>query len=102
MGHLVNATLIEEAPSHSMTYAEREKLKSFASEGKCLPAMLVAVAHWMREGMDVSFSGFVANWAEANRDGGWEVEAIRKHWPHTGARFIADNSSTWGSAIPDA
>ena len=24
-----------EAPSHSMTYSEREKLKSFASEGKC-------------------------------------------------------------------
>ena len=99
----MNATTIEEeAPSHSMTYAEREKLKSFAAAGNSLPAMLLAIAHWMREGMDVSFSGYIANWAEANRDQVWEVEAIREQWPLSGPRFIADNSSTWGSAIPDA
>lgn len=92
----------DSAPNHSMTYAEREKLKRFAARGECLHAMLLAIAHWMREDMDVSFSGYVANWAEANKSIGPEISAILEHWPLVGDRFIANGSSRWGSAIPDA
>jgi hypothetical protein len=79
----------------AMTHAEREELKSFASRGECLGAMLRAIAHWMRQGVNVSFSDYVANWAEANRDREFDVEAIRKRWPHSGPRFIADEGSDW-------
>jgi hypothetical protein len=79
----------------AMTYAEREKLKVFASRGKCLDAMLRAIAHWMRQGVNVSFSAYVSNWAEANRSQKFDVEAIREQWPHSGPRFIANECTDW-------
>jgi hypothetical protein len=97
MGYLMNKTSTVEDPSHFMTYAEREKLKAFAYDGKGLSSMLVVIAHWMRVSTDISFSDYVANWAEANRGQGKEVEAIREKWPHSGEKFIADNGSEWGS-----
>lgn len=88
----------DSGPPHSMTYAEREMLKTFATEGKELAPMLLAVSHWMREDMDVSFSGYISNWADANQH--LDVELIRAKWPLIGPRFISDNSSIWGSALP--
>lgn len=79
----------------AMTHTEREALKSFASRGECLNAMLKAIAHWMRQEPYVSFSDYVSNWAEANRNQQFDVEAIRKQWPHSGPRFIATGFSDW-------
>lgn len=90
----------EEVPNHSMTYEEREALKSFARAGECLTDTLIMIAHWMRQTQDVTFSGYAANWAEANRS--MNIEAMRKQWPLTGPRFIADNLSDWGSALPES
>lgn len=82
---------------HSMTYAERESLKDFARRGECLDEALIMIAHWMRESQDVSFTGYASNWAEARRTE--SNEPMRKQWPLRGARFIADGSTEWGSAI---
>jgi hypothetical protein len=80
-----------------MTYVERESLKTFASRGECVADVLIMIAHWMREPHDVTFTGYASNWAEANRGRG--VEPIRKQWPLSGPRSIADGSSEWGSAV---
>jgi hypothetical protein len=79
----------------AMSHAEREELKSFASRGECLKAMLTAIVHWMRQTPYVSFSDYVSNWAEANRNQPFDVEALRKQWPHSGPRFIATGFSDW-------
>lgn len=92
--------ITESVPSHSMTYAEREHLKKFATEGKSLATIILGFSHWMREDMDVSFSGYISNWAVANQH--LDVEPILAQWPLIGPRLIADNSSIWGSALPDA
>jgi hypothetical protein len=83
-----------------MTYEEREQLKEFARRGENLEQTLFMIAHWMRCTQDVSFSGFAANWATANRSEA--VSAILRQWPLVGDRFIADNSSEWGSAKKEA
>lgn len=80
-----------------MTYDEREGLKRFAQNGKCLADTLVMIAHWMRQVQDVTFTGYASNWSEANRDR--NIGAMRAQWPLTGPRFIADNTSEWGSAL---
>ena len=85
---------------HCMTYQERESLKSFAAKEECLSETLLMVAQWMRQPQDVSFSGYAANWAEANRSR--SIEPMLKQWPLIGARFIADNTSEWGSAVTEA
>ena len=84
--------------THSMTYAEREGLKVFAVQGECLADTLIMITHWMRQTLDVSFAGYASNWIEANRRLR-PIEGMRKAWPFEGARFIADGSSEWGSAI---
>ena len=84
----------------SMTYKERESLKVFAGKGQCLAEALTMIAHWMRQSQEVTFTGFAANWCEANRLR--LIDPMREHWPHTGTRFIADNTSEWGSALPEA
>lgn len=84
---------------HSMTYIERENLKTFASNGKCLAETMIMIAHWMRQTQDVTFSGYAANWVEANMKGR-SIEPMQTNWPLTSQRFIADGSSEWGSAIP--
>ena len=84
----------------SMKYEERETLKSFAQRRECLADTLVMIAHWMRQTQDVTFAGYAANWAEANRSR--NIEPMRKQWPLSGPRFIADNTSEWGSALPEA
>ena len=90
--------LSDEQPSpHVMTYAEREALKVFARQGENLDQALIAIAHWLSCGMDVSFSGYIANWAAANQHD--DVAAIRAQWQFSGARMIADNSSGWGSYL---
>lgn len=83
--------------SHSMSYVEREDLKTFAASGRELKQVLIMISHWMRVTQDVTFSGFAANWAVANQSLG--TEAIQEKWPLRGARFIADGSSEWGSAV---
>ena len=88
-----------EAP-HSMTYAEREKLKQFARQGKCLEQTLIMISHWMRCAPDVTFSGYASNWAASQA--GEAVSAMREQWPLIGPRMIADGSSEWGSAIKKA
>jgi hypothetical protein len=82
---------------HSMTYAEREALKSFAQRGECLSEVIVAIAHWMREAQDVTLTGYISNWAEANQS--QKTAPMRKQWPLSGPRMIADGSSEWGSAV---
>lgn len=84
----------------SMTYEERESLKEFAGKGQCLAEALTMIAHWMRQSQGVTFTDFAANWCEANRFR--LIDPMREHWPHTGDRFIADNTSEWGSALPEA
>lgn len=80
---------------HVMTFAERESLKDFARSGRSLDQALIMIAHWMRCNIDVTFAGYAANWAEANQTD--DVSALRQHWPLSGPRMIADNSSDWGS-----
>ena len=92
--------MFDEDISHSMTYAERESLKVFAQKGKNLDTALILVTYWLRCAQDITFDGFVSNWAEANRSD--DIEAIRTHWPHSGPRMIADGSTEWGSTIPEA
>jgi len=82
---------------HSMTYTEREALKTFAKRGECLSEVLVAIAHWMREPQDVTFTGYISNWAEANQRE--EGDPIMMQWPLNGPRLIAKGSSEWGSAV---
>ena len=84
----------------SMTYEERESLKAFAAKGECLGDALIMIAHWMRQSQEVTFTGFAANWCEASR--ARLIEPMRKQWPLAGARFIADNSSEWGSSLSGA
>ena len=83
---------------HSMTYAECEGLKAFARKGENLEQALIMISHWMICGFDVTFSGYAANWAAANKNE--DVEAIRRQWPLTGKRMIADNGTAWGGTIP--
>ena len=87
----------EQPIPHVMTYAERETLKRFARQGDNLDQALIAVAHWLSCGMDISFSGYVANWAAANQHD--DVAAIRAQWPLTGPRMIANNATAWGSFL---
>ena len=83
--------------AHSMSFAEREKLKQFARGGRNLEQALIMISHWMRTDVDVTFSGYAANWAAANTRE--DVSAIREHWPLQGPRMIADNLTAWGSAV---
>lgn len=83
---------------HSMTLAERETLKRFAREGKNLEQTIIMISHWMGCQVDVSFSGYAANWAVANTVE--DVSAMRACWPLTEGRMIADNSTAWGSYNP--
>ena len=87
----------ETPPLHSMTYSEREALKSFARAGESLEELIVFIAHWLRCPMDVSFSGYVAHRAAAET--AVDVSAIRRQWPVNGPRMIADGSSEWGSYL---
>lgn len=87
----------EASPLHSMTYAEREALKLFARAGINLEEILIYIAHWLRCDMDVSFSGYVAH--RAASEIAVDVSAIRRQWPLTGPRMIADGSSEWGSYL---
>ena len=83
-----------------MTYEERESLKAFAARGECLAATLLMISHWMRQPHEVTFAGYAANWSEAHKS--LSLDPMRKQWPLAGARFIAENSSEWGSALPGA
>jgi hypothetical protein len=85
----------KQEPVHSMTFVEREQLKTFARGGKSLEELLIIVAYWMRCYQDVSFSDYAANWIAANTLD--DVSAISAEWPLTGPRKIADNCSDWGS-----
>jgi hypothetical protein len=78
-----------------MTYQEREGLKQFAAQGKCLHKTVTMITHWMRQNEPVPFSDYAANWAAAeNRV---DVSAMRAEWPLKGPRRIADNCSDWNS-----
>jgi hypothetical protein len=85
----------EESPNHVMTLPEREVLKEFARKGMNLEQIIIMIAHWMSCNIDVTFSGYAANWAVANTME--DVTAIRKQWPLSGPRMIADNMTSWGS-----
>ena len=87
----------EAAPPHLMTYLEREALKAFARNGHSLDQALLMIAHWMRTGQDVTFSGYAANWAVANESD--PRGPLKAKWPLTAPRMIADGSSEWGSYL---
>lgn len=76
-----------------MTYDEREILKVFAREGKNLEAVLIMIAHWMRQETQICFSEYAANWAAAQQE--VDVTAMMETWPLVGKRKIADNGSDW-------
>ncbi|HRD97926.1 MAG TPA: hypothetical protein PLA97_16180 [Rubrivivax sp.] len=80
----------------AMTYDEREELKRFARRGKNLEEVVIMIANWMSCGVDVTFTGYAANWIAANNTG--NLEAMASTWPLTGPRMIADDSTAWGSA----
>lgn len=92
--------LAEQPFPHVMTYDEREALKQFARRGQNLEQTLIMLAHWMRCDIDVSFSGYAANWAAANTRE--DVSAMREQWPLTTPRMIADDSTSWGSFLSKA
>ncbi|MEN9842498.1 MAG: hypothetical protein RLZZ612_327 [Pseudomonadota bacterium] len=75
-----------------MTYQEREQLKRFASKGENLKEAIVMIAHWMRQTTKISFSEYASNWAVAHN-----IDLMKKEWPLTGKRKIADNYSDWDS-----
>ncbi len=87
----------EQPAQHVMFYQEREELKKFARNGENLEQILIIISHWMSCAMDVSFSGYAAQWAAANTKE--DVSAIRKQWPLTLPRMIADDSTAWGSYL---
>ena len=89
--------MFEKELRHSMTYSERAELKQFARKGKNLEQALAMIAHWMACNLDVTFSGYAANWAAARTHD--DVSAMRKQWPLSAPRMIADNASEWGSAL---
>ena len=80
----------------SMTFEEREVLKRFAYQGENLKEVVVMIANWMSCGVDVTFTGYAANWIAANNIG--SLDAMASTWPLTGPRMIADDTTAWGSA----
>lgn len=78
-----------------MTYAEREQLKQFAAGGENLHETLTMIAHWMRQVRAVSFTKYAENWVAASKRD--NIDAMRREWPLTGKRKIADGCSDWGS-----
>lgn len=82
---------------HGMTFPEREELKQFARRGENLEETIIMLAHWMSCGMDVSFSGYAANWCVATKAS--DVSAMRLQWPLNAPRMIADGSTAWGSFL---
>lgn len=85
----------EQLTQHVMSLKERETLKEFARRGENLEQIVIIIAHWMSCAMDVSFSGYAAQWAAANTKD--DLSALRKQWPLESPRMIADNSTAWGS-----
>ena len=86
---------MEQGLPHSMTFKEREELKAFARKGLNISETLIMISHWMSCAIDVTFTGYASNWAAANLTD--DVSAMRLQWPLTGPRWIANNSTAWGS-----
>lgn len=87
----------QQSTPHVMTKGEREELKQFARRGENLEQLIIIISHWMSCAMDVSFSGYAAQWAAANTKE--DISALRKQWPLQSPRMIADNSTAWGSYL---
>lgn len=90
--------------AQKMTYQEREQLKTFAD--KCassgdiqsLQNTLILIAHWMRQGQEISFTEYASNWtaAQAGReDGNQSTREMMSEWPLTGEQKIAPGYSDY-------
>ncbi len=90
--------------AQGMTSLERESLKQFTADCErngdiqSLSRTLIMIAHWMRQGVRVSFTEYASQWTEAQKartDGNHSTPAMHAQWPFNGKRCITPAHSDY-------
>ena len=82
----------------SMTYNQREKLKHISCNCSDADAraLLLIIAHWMRQCESVDFEDYASNWIVAD-NGRFASEYLKEQYPLVSERKIENGYSDWNS-----